>query len=147
MKNSNESSNNLKVVAAGLQPAETLEQGIIADSSKAGKKVLPEQRRTMLEGEMVVQLGEHTSIQENGVTLSRFGNTSKKTIVSKAILASESKKATNKYMKEKGLTSIEEIIESSKEQVPQMPKIDGQGFTGIIAEDGTIIRDTVGSER
>lgn len=147
MKNSNESSNNLKVVVAGLQPAETLEQGIIADSSKAGKKSLPEKGRTMLEGEMLVQLEEHTSIQENGVTLSRLDNTSKKTMASKAVLASEAKKATKKYMEEKGLTSIEEIIEDSKEQVPQMPEIDGQGFKGIIAEDGTIIRDTVESER
>lgn len=57
MKNSNESSNNLKVVVAGLQPAETLEQGIIVDSSKAGKKLLPEQGRTMLEGEVVIPLG------------------------------------------------------------------------------------------
>ncbi len=80
------------------------------------KKEIPQYRITMLEGEMSIKIEEYTGIRENGITLSRFDNSLEKTMMSKAISASESKKATKRFMEEKGLKSIKEIIKDSKEQ-------------------------------
>ena len=80
------------------------------------KKRVPEYGVEMSEGEILIQIEGHTGIRENGITLSRFDNALEKTMMSKRILASEAKKATKKFMEEKGLKSIKEIIEGSKEQ-------------------------------
>ncbi len=64
MKNSSESSKNLKIVMAGVQPAETLEKGIITNDERAGKKVLPEKGRTILEGEIAITLGDFIADKE-----------------------------------------------------------------------------------
>lgn len=69
---------------------------------------------TMPEGEMTLKLGEFTGIIENGKTLARYDNALEKIMTSKAISDSEAKNATKRFMEEKGLTSIKEIIEQSK---------------------------------
>lgn len=117
------------------------------------KKEIPQYGITIPEGEMLIDIEEYTGIRENGITLSRFSNTLEKTMISKKILANEAKEATKRFMKEKGLTSIKEIIEQSKEaekskqeKVPEMPEVTGE-FKGIIAENGEIVRATADSER
>ncbi len=85
----------------------------------------------VLNGEMNIELSDYTGIKENGKTKARLDNKYPRVLVSNKLDEKASIEAVKKYMQEKGIKSIKDIIDGQE--------LEAKGIS--IAEDGTIIRE------
>lgn len=108
---------------------------LIADETKdinmpPEKSIIMNTKAMILNGEMSVELSDYTGIKENGKTKARLDNKYPRVLVSNKLDEKASIEAVEKYMQEKGIKSIKDIIMEQELEV--------KGIS--IAEDGTIIR-------
>lgn len=92
---------------------------VITDNSKnidipAKKTIAMSMQAMFLNGEMGIDVGNNTIIRENGETKARIDNKYPRILVSKKILEKESVETVQKYMQEKDITSIEEIVKKQQ---------------------------------
>lgn len=109
---------------------------LVADESKK-IDIPPQTAITMntnaiiINGEVSVELSDYTGIKENGKTKARLDNKYPRLLVSNKLDENSSIEAVKKYMQEKGIKSVTDII---REQ-----ELQEKGIS--ILEDGTIVRE------
>lgn len=109
---------------------------LVADESKK-IDIPPKTAITMntnaiiINGEVSVELSDYTGIKENGKTKARLDNKYPRLLVSNKLDENSSIEAVKKYMQEKGIKSVTDII---REQ-----ELQEKGIS--ILEDGTIVRE------
>ena len=67
-----------------------------------------------LNGEMSIKLEDDTVIAEKGKTVARISNKYPKVLVPEGADQNQVAKAVKKYMKEKGITTLDEIVEQNE---------------------------------
>lgn len=109
---------------------------LVADESKK-IDIPPKTAITMntnaiiINGEVSVELSDYTGIKENGKTKARLDNKYPRLLVSNKLDENSSIEAVKKYMQEKGIKSVKDIIGEQELQE--------KGIS--ILEDGTIVRE------